>query len=228
MSRGRLSVFAKAPRPGRVKTRLVPALSPEQAASFYDAMLADVLVASLDFASRLGLEPWLHFDPPEARDALAALAPSGYRLAPQRGAGLAERMANAFAEARMEGSPALLLRGSDSPGLDFEIVEEALVQLEGGADVVLTPDQGGGYALIGMKEPRSALFELELSTASVLEETLARARSLGLLVEQTRPTFDLDWPADLARLDSLPPARSLDLCPRTVEFARTLRRIAVL
>lgn len=228
MRRGRLSVFAKAPQPGRVKTRLVPVLSFEQAAAFYDAMLGDVLVASLDFAGRLELEPWLHFDPPEARPDLAARAPAGYRLAPQRGTGLAERMANAFADARAEGCPALLLRGSDSPGLDFEIVEEALLRLEAGADVVLTPDQGGGYALIGMKEPRFALFEIPLSTTSVLDETLERARTIGLVAEQTRPTFDLDLPSDLSRLDAMAAGRSLDLCPRTVRFAGTLRRIGVL
>lgn len=246
MRRGRLSVFAKAPRPGRVKTRLTPALSPEQAAAFYEAMLTDVLVASLDFARRLELEPCLQFDPPEARDDFAARAPQGFRLLPQRGSDLAERMANAFSgtleghEARDAGEsgqpgdagearcPALLLRGSDSPALDFGTVEEALIRLEAGADLVLTPDQGGGYALIGMKKPRIALFELTLSTASVLAETLERARALGLAVALTRPSFDLDVPADLARLDELPPGRSLDLCPRTVGFLGTLRRIGVL
>lgn len=234
MRRGRLSVFAKAPRPGRVKTRLTPVLSPEQAAAFYDAMLADVLVASLDFARRLELEPFLHFDPPEAREDFAVRAPQGYALVAQRGPGLAERMANAFSDAfgardAVEGGcGALLLRGSDSPGLDFETVEEALVRLEGGADLVLTPDQGGGYALIGMKKPHRMLFELRLSTESVLAETLDRARRLGLEVGLTRPSFDLDVPADLARLDALPPARSLDLCPRTVGFRETLHRIGVL
>ncbi|MFO0689468.1 MAG: TIGR04282 family arsenosugar biosynthesis glycosyltransferase [Myxococcota bacterium] len=228
MRRGRLAVFAKAPRPGRVKTRLTPVLSPEQAAAFYEAMLADVLVASLDFASRLGLEPCLYFDPPEARAELAARAPEGFGLRAQRGADLAERMANAFAEAHASGCPALLLRGSDSPALGLELVEEALVRLEAGADLVLTPDQGGGYALIGMKEPRAALFELRLSTATVLDETLARARDLGLRAERTPATFDLDLPSDLARLDALPPDRSSDLCPRTVGFHRSLRRIGVL
>ncbi|MBK7949653.1 MAG: glycosyltransferase [Deltaproteobacteria bacterium] len=217
-----------------MKTRLTPVLSSEQAAAFYDAMLADVLVASLDFARRLELEPFLHFDPPEAREELAVRAPQAYALVPQRGPGLAERMANAFSDAfeargAVEvGCPALLLRGSDSPGLDFETVEEALTRLEAGADLVLTPDQGGGYALIGMKNPHPSLFELTLSTESVLDETLDRARALGLAVAQTRPSFDLDVPADLARLDALPPARSLDLCPRTVRFRETLHRIGVL
>ncbi|MBY0401659.1 glycosyltransferase [Myxococcota bacterium] len=211
-----------------MKTRMTPPLSPEQAAGLYAAMLGDVLDASLEFARRLELEPFLHFDPPDAREAIASLAPPGYRREPQRGLGLAERMANAFSEAAESGCGCLLLRGSDSPALDFEIVEEALTRLEAGADLVLTPDQGGGYALIGMKEPHLGLFEIRLSTDSVLAETLARARSLGLVAATTRASFDLDVGADLARLDALPPLRSSVLCPHTVEFLGRLHRIGVL
>ena len=228
MSRGWLSVFAKAPRPGQVKTRLSPPLAPEAAAALYAAMLADVLAASAGFARRLDLEPVLHFDPPDARETFGSLAPSGYRLRPQRGAGLAERMANAFEEAAAEGAEPMLLRGSDSPGLDQPLVEAALAALENGADLVLTPDQGGGYALIGLKKPRRELFEIVLSTRSVLDETLARARTLGLATHLTTPTFDLDVAADLALPLALPPERSSVLCPRTVEFIRDFRARAVL
>lgn len=228
MSRGWLSVFAKAPHPGRVKTRLSPPLSPESAASLYAAMLEDVLHASAVFSRRLGLEPVLHFDPPDARGELERYAPPGYRFRPQRGRGLAERMANAFEEAAAEGVERVLLRGSDSPGLDLPVVAAALAGLEGGADLVLTPDQGGGYALIALKEPRRELFDVVLSTGSVLEETLARARALGLVVSLTPASFDLDLVADLARLDDLPPDRSSVLCPRTVEIVRDFRARAVL
>jgi rSAM/selenodomain-associated transferase 1 len=228
VTRGRLSVFAKAPTPGRVKTRLAPPLSLEQAALLYDAMLADVLIASLDFARRLGLAAFLYFDPPEALAELRSRAPSGFELVPQVGAGLAERMANAFAQTKTAGCPLTLLRGSDSPALDFESVEQALEQLERGADLVLTPDQSGGYALIGMKEPRSELFAIALSTDSVLSETVSRARSLGLAVALTKPTFDLDVVADLDLVEALPLERSSVLCPRTVEFLAALRHSTVL
>lgn len=228
MSRGWLSVFAKAPRPGRVKTRLCPPLPPESAAALYAAMLADVLDASAAFARALGLEPVLHFDPPEARGEFERLVPAGYHCRPQRGRGLAERMANAFEEAAAEGAERHLLRGSDSPALDGSIAEAALAGLDAGADVVLTPDQGGGYALIALKEPRSRLFEVTMSTGSVLEQTLARARALGLRVQLTEPTFDLDVAADLARPLALPRERSSVLCPRTVEMIRDFRARAVL
>ena len=228
MSRGWLNVFAKAPRPGRVKTRLSPPLSPEQAAELYGAMLSDVLEASLGFADRLDLEAVLHFDPPDARAELAARAPRGFRLLPQAGAGLAVRMANAFVQGSTEGAMRMILRGSDSPGLELERVEDALARLDAGDDLVLTPDQSGGYALIALKEPRSELFEVAMSTRSVLEETLARARSLGLVASLTRPSFDLDRATDFAWIDGLAPARSSVLCPRTVEMIWTLRRSGVL
>lgn len=228
MSRGWLAVFAKAPRPGRVKTRLSPPLSLEQAAALYDAMLSDVLTASFAFARRLDLDAVLYFHPPDARAELAARTPRGFRLLPQLGAGLAERMANAFVQASSEGAARVILRGSDSPGLEQGHVEDALARLDSGDDVVLTPDQSGGYAMIGLKEPRSELFEVVMSTRSVLEETLARARSLGLVASLTRPSFDLDQAADFPWIDGIAPARSSVLCPRTVEMVWILRRTGVL
>lgn len=228
MSRGWLSVFAKAPQPGRVKTRMCPPLSPEQAAALYDAMLTDVLVASADFAKRRDLEPVLHFDPPDAQAELARRAPRAYQLRAQVGLDLAERMANAFEQAEAAGADRVLLRGSDSPGLDHATVEDALARLDSGQDLVLTPDQGGGYVLIALKKPRRELFEIGLSTGSVLTETLARARSLGLEASLTRASFDLDRAPDLAWIDGLPPERSSVLCPRTVEIIQDFRRDGVL
>lgn len=228
MSRGWLSVFAKAPRPGRVKTRMSPPLSLEQAAALYDAMLSDVLIASADFAQRLDLEPVLYFDPPDAKDELARRAPRAYQLRAQVGLDLAERMANAFEQAEAAGAERVLLRGSDSPGLDYATVEDAFDRLDAGQDLVLTPDQGGGYVLIALKKPQHELFEIELSTGSVLTETLARARSLGLEASLTRASFDVDRSPDLARIDDLAPEQSSVLCPRTVEILRDLRRGFVL
>lgn len=228
MTRGRLGIFAKAPRAGRVKTRLCPPLSLEQAAALYDALLADVLAASAEAARRLRLEPVLYFDPPDARGLFEARVPDGFRLAPQVGPTLAARMAAAFIGTETEGRPLMLLRGSDSPALDAELLEEALARLDRGADLVLTPDQGGGYALIGMKRHHPSLFEVALSTPTVLNETLSRAQAAGLRASLTRPTFDLDVAADLAALDALPAKKSSVICPRTVAFVASMRSRAVL
>lgn len=228
MIRGRLGLFAKAPCAGRVKTRMSPPLSAEQAAGLYDAMLTDVLHASAEAARRLALEPVLYFDPPEARSVFAARVPEAFALRAQRGPSLAARMAEAFRTAEIEGAPFLLLRGSDSPALDADHLREAIDRLEGGADVVLTPDQAGGYAMIGMKRHHPTLFEVVLSTATVLNETLSRSERAGLRSWLTRPTFDLDVSSDLRALDALPPEKSSVLCPHTVACVRSLRSLVVL
>ncbi len=142
--RGIIVVFARQPQPGRVKTRLIPEFTPRQAADFYAAMLADVLAATAQFATELGLEPWLAVTPGRACAELARHAPTCFRVIPQRGAGLAERMAWASAQAGATGARNILLRGSDSPMLDGALVASALASLDEN-DVVLSPDPGGGF-----------------------------------------------------------------------------------
>ena len=217
MSRGWLIVFAKAPRPGLVKTRMSPPLTLDQAAELYEAMLADILEASLRFARVLDLLPVLAFYPPDAVEDFMRRVPAGFRLQPQQGADLAERMANAFSEAAAAGAERILLRGSDSPALSLDLHQAVMDGLDSGEDLVLTPDQTGGYTLIGMRTPRPAVFELPMSTDEVMEQTLAAARSMGLQSSLTAPGFDLDTVGDFHSLDLLSEAEQLDLCPRTVK-----------
>ncbi|MEN8181626.1 MAG: TIGR04282 family arsenosugar biosynthesis glycosyltransferase, partial [Myxococcota bacterium] len=177
--RGVLVVFAKAPEAGRVKTRLVPPFSPEQAAGLYACLLGDVLEESARAARALDLELVLAAEPPEAMAALAAAAPRGLRVVAQRGPDLASRMRWALAEAAAAGSAPILLRGSDSPTLDVELFRTALARLEA-ADLVICPDRDGGYSLVAMRRAHPGLFQHPMSTPSVLEDTLAEARRLGL------------------------------------------------
>ena len=228
MSRGWLIVFAKAPRPGLVKTRMSPPLSLDQATGLYEAMLADVLQASARFAAEFDLEPVLAFHPPDAVGEMLGRAPSVFRLQIQKGLGLAERMANAFAEASAGGAPFALLRGSDSPGLEAAHIEAATLQLLQGADVVFTPDRGGGYAMVGQRSADARIFDVPMSTHDMLDRTVALCHDLGLAVEQTKPTFDLDQIEDLRLVDRLPKEGSSDLCPRTVETIAELRKRSVL
>lgn len=228
MSRGWFIVFAKAPRPGLVKTRLSPPLSLDQSAELYEQMLLDVLEASARFAREFDLEPVLAFHPPGAANELIHLAPPGFRLQVQRGLGLAERMANAFAEGAASGARWVLLRGSDSPVLGRAQVEMAVRRLEAGDDLVLTPDMGGGYAMVGLRRPCAELFEVSMSTREMLGLTLDVADRLGLKSATTAPTVDVDTAADLAALDLLPEEESSDLCPRTVEAIAALRFDGVL
>jgi len=228
LSRGWFIVFAKAPRPGLVKTRLSPPLSLDQSADLYEQMLADVLEASARFAAEFDLEPVLAFHPPDAVGELIHRAPPGFRLQVQRGFGLAERMANAFAEGAAAGARWVLLRGSDSPALTCRQVETAVTRLKAGDDLVLTPDEGGGYAMVGLREPCPELFDVPMSTQDMLGLTLEIANRLGLTSSVTSPAFDVDTVADVAALDALSEEESSDLCPRTVGAIAALRFDGVL
>lgn len=221
MSRGWLVVFAKAPRPGLVKTRLCPPYSLEESAALYKEMLADILIATRRYAEALDLEPIVAFHPPDAIFELLDGSPPDFRFQAQRGTGLGHRMAHAVREAIAAGAGMILIRGSDSPAMPFACFEEAVAALEGGSDVVLTPDQGGGYALIGMRETETRLFEPTMSTESVLDQTIAVARDLGLSAATTRASFDIDTVGDLQLLDGLTSGEKTDLCPKTVQYLST-------
>jgi rSAM/selenodomain-associated transferase 1 len=219
--RGVLLVLAKEPEPGRVKTRMVPPLSPQQASDLHCEMLRDVLIASGRIAVEIGLAPILAVYPPHAVSVLARSAPTEFQVVAQRGAGLGERMEWAIREAAASGANRILLRGSDSPTLDLEQIEAALVSLDD-CDLVISPDLGSGYNLVGVRKPTPGLFDHPMSTRTVLEDTLANAAALGLRAEVQRASFDLDTASDLGRLAA---ARSgpcgasvAKLCPRTLSF----------
>jgi rSAM/selenodomain-associated transferase 1 len=214
---GVLVVFAKQPVPGLVKTRLSPPLSPEAAAALYAEMLADVLEASARFAAELDLDPVLAVHPPAACAELARDCPAGFRAVPQRGADLAERMTRAVAEAAAAGARRILLRGSDSPMLERRTLEQALAALDT-HELVLCPDRDGGYGLVGLTHPHPGLFDHPMSTASVLEQTLARAVDRGLRTRTLEPSFDLDTLDDLQRLAALRGSPAAALCPRTMSW----------
>jgi rSAM/selenodomain-associated transferase 1 len=214
---GAVVVFARQPVAGRVKTRLSPPLSPAQAADLYRAMLADVLDATADFAARRGLAAVLAVTPPEACAELAQHAPAVYQVVAQRGPDLSARMAYAVAEQAAAGRDRILLRGSDSPALDAAAVEEALAALED-HDLSVCPDQGGGYALIGLREPAPGLFDHPMGTARALDDTLERARGLGLRIHFQPLRFDLDHFEDLRRLAAARSRGCGPLCPRTLAW----------
>jgi rSAM/selenodomain-associated transferase 1 len=214
---GTIVVFAKAPEVGRVKTRLVPPFSFEQAADFYAAMLADVLAATAGFSRELGLTPVVAVHPWERRSAVLRIAPSQFRVVPQRGVDLAARMTWAVREAAAAGAQRILLRGSDSPTLEREVVREALDGL-GELDLVLRPDCGGGYSLVGLRRPAAGLFDHPMSTRSVLEDTLTHAERLGLRTRVAEAGFDIDSAPDICRLADLRRAGIAALCPRTLAY----------
>lgn len=214
---GVVVVFAKAPHPGRVKTRMVPPLTPAQAAELYAKLLADVLSTTAEFAREFGLRPLVTVDPPEACREIAQLAPSNFSAVPQRGADLSQRMTWAVREAAATGAARVLLRGSDSPVLSGGLLREALEALEE-SDLVVCPDRDGGYSLIGLRRHAPGLFDHPMSTNSVLEQTLANAARLGLSARVQAPSFDLDRIGDLRWLAEARADGIGHLCSNTLEY----------
>jgi hypothetical protein len=152
--------------------------------------------ASPDFATTL------FFTPPEAEAWFRAAFPGLADLRPQRGEGLAERLARGFAELFDE-DPArtVVAIGSDQPLVVPTRIAAAHAALGSGADLVLGPDLGGGYYLVGLRAPCPQLFlEVEMSSAGMYAATLALGRRLGLGVATLPVGYDVDLEADLVRL----------------------------
>jgi rSAM/selenodomain-associated transferase 1 len=215
--RGAIVVFAKAPRPGLVKTRMSPPLSLEEAAELYASLLDDVLATTAELAAELDLAPIVTVHPPDACAELVDRAPASYRVMAQRGRDLSERMRWAMLEVAAGGASPILMRGSDSPVLGTQVARQALEALEI-CDLVLCPDRDGGYNLVGLRTAVSGLFQHPMSTASVLEDTLAGARALGLRVSLLEPLFDIDTAGDLAELNRIRREPAGRLCPRTLAY----------
>jgi rSAM/selenodomain-associated transferase 1 len=195
-----LGVMARAPVAGRCKTRLVPALGAEGAASLYDAMLRD----SLDAYTRVRATRHVVLGAPEENGcaALRALAPSGWEVIPQTGPGLGQRLAAAMTTLGASGD-AVVIASSDSPMAPVEALEAARGVLRAPRHVLLGPCTDGGYYLIGVSETQPGVLDgITWSTSAVLTETRARCKSLGLALRELPVTFDVDEPADLGTLEA--------------------------
>jgi rSAM/selenodomain-associated transferase 1 len=216
MSR-RVLIVAKAPIPGRAKTRLVPPLTAEQAAALQEALLLDTLEACRAEAPDTAI---LHADPSDA-PALARLAGPDVPLVLQEGRGLGDALRLGSAR-RLAGGPTALV-SSDIPGLPPGSLTRAFTLLEeGSCDVVLGPALDGGYWLIAMREPSDAPFQaIPWSTPAACAVTQQRCEEAGLEVATIDAWRDIDTPVDLGfvlrDVDELP-------APHTV---RTLRALAL-
>jgi uncharacterized protein len=192
-----LLIMAKAPRPGAVKTRLCPPLTPGLAADLYRAFLRDTLALGAGLpATDLGV---VH--PPTADDrALRALLPPGTLRWPQEGTGLGAGLGGAFARAFAAGYRRVVVMSSDSPTLPPAILADAFAALDD-HDVALGPTTDGGYYLIGLRAPQGRLFEeIAWSTGVVYAQTRARAAEGGLRVRALPEWHDVDTAGDLATL----------------------------
>ncbi|PYS96487.1 MAG: glycosyltransferase [Acidobacteria bacterium] len=223
-----LVLFARVPRPGAVKTRLTPWLTPAEALDLHRALLEDSLALLRRAAAPCGARPVVSFSEPwhpGADDAAGPLAAacSGLDLLPQRGGDLGERLEAAFADLRAAGDRPVVVIGSDSPTLPAERIVSAFALLRSGAEVVLGPAEDGGFYLIGAGRAGPGLLAgVPWGTRQVLEATERALSGAGVRPVRLPPWYDVDLPADLERLRSDPAAPSS--AARTTALLARLRR----
>ncbi len=191
----RLIVFTRHPVPGRVKTRLIPALGPAGAAALQQAMTRHTLeVASVLEGDGVTVE--VRFDG-GGREAVRRWLGDRFPLAEQGDGDLGERMRRAFDDAFAAGTGRALLIGTDCPDLDAPLLRAARAALDR-HDLVLGPARDGGYYLIGLRQPAPDLFrDVPWGTDTVLARTEGIARGLGLAVARLPVLDDVDRPEDL-------------------------------
>ncbi len=199
-------ILAKAPVPGQVKTRLVPPLTPEQAADLAKQLLQGTvkLVAGLSGVKEIvAVAPDDGID--QVRGLLAGTVPEGdcpLRFIPQGDGDFGNRISHAFEETFTRGAKGVIVLGADHPNLPSEYLARAVKTLQQEADpVVLGPTEDGGYYLIGLTRLHPELLQdIPWSTSQVLQATLEKAKATGLSVTLLPPWYDIDRPEDLHRL----------------------------
>jgi rSAM/selenodomain-associated transferase 1 len=235
--------MTKAPQAGRVKTRLVPPLTPEEAAELNKCFLRDTAAAISTACSRrpageasevqLGHAGASHteaattacgiavYTPVGAESAYTDILPADFSLLPQRGDKFGERLYFAVEDLFKCGFESVCLIDSDSPTVPAENFAEAVELLSECEDrVVLGPSDDGGYYLIGVKKPHRHLFEqIDWSTERVLNQTMQRATEIGIEVKLLPTGYDVDDDASLRRLcnELLTDSTSADIAPYTRE-----------
>jgi len=218
-----LVVMAKAPRPGRVKTRLTQSLPVEAVTELYRCLLDDTmeLTRSLGASSGMlsGSAEVAIMCPASDVEELRQLTRGVVAVVAQKGEGLAAGLTSVFAHFAAPGCKGVVAFNSDSPHLPASILGSAFEALTV-HDLVVGPTEDGGYYLVGAKVAHPALFDGDgMGTKSALEALLARARELQLSVGFTEPFYDIDVEGDLTRLASelqLAP----DHAPRTAAWLK--------
>ena len=196
--------MAKAPRPGRVKTRLTESLPIPAVLALYRCLLEDTLQLA---KSLKGVEV-VAVCPEVDQDDLAQLTGEGVSVVAQQGEGLAAGLTFVFRHFTAVGRRRVIAFNSDSPHLAPAVLQGAF-ELLAKHDVVVGPTNDGGYYLVGAKADHPTLFENDgMGTKSALDRLLTRTRELGLSTGFSELFYDIDVANDLIQL-----ARELRLAP---------------
>lgn len=221
MTRCALLVIAKCPRPGQTKTRLTPPLLPQQAAHLYECFLRDTLELARAVPN---VTRFILYAPAHESAYFSRLAPD-FRLLPQTGQSLGERLDNALTHSLSNGYDQVVIMNSDGPTLPIHYLKQAFNRLNQ-HDAVFGPSEDGGYYLVGLTRPQPRLLrEVKMSTPTVLADTLALARIEKVNVSLLPKWYDIDTITDVQRLarelGQTPPGTA----PHTRKFLKETNRI---
>jgi hypothetical protein len=189
-----MAVMAKASAPGRTKTRLVPPLNYQEAAAFNTAFLRDVAENLLAAGQHAPIEGYMAFGPPGSQAFFRKSLPSSIGLFEVWLPDFGNCLHLAMAQVLARGHGGAVVLNSDSPTLPTSLlVETAQVLAQPGDRAVLGPADDGGYYLLGLKQAHARMFDdIEWSSSRVAEQTIARARELGLKIHVLAPWYDVD------------------------------------
>ncbi len=198
-----LVIFAKAPIPGEVKTRLSPGLTEDEAATLHGSFVLDTLERTKAAASKfkLPVDRFLACAPSSSHVFFKIMeARHGVTLLDQQGCDLGARMAQAFAALFARGYRYIVVVGTDVPSLPLTHYRDAVQSLTR-HDLILGPARDGGYYLIGMTAPHPNLFrDIPWSTNQVLALTQEKATAAGLKIALLPVWSDVDTLDDLQAL----------------------------
>jgi hypothetical protein len=199
-------LYARAPRRGEVKTRMIPRLDADEALALHVALVEDSLDLLRDAAAAADAVPYVAFSEPSpgtsaGPDRRLSRAIGDIELLPQRGEDLGERLLHTCDDLLQRDHPGVVVIGSDSPTLPANRLVQARAALRQDADAVIGPTEDGGYYLIGVARSLPGLFgNIAWGTGSVYADTLAAARRIGARTDVLPYWYDIDRPDDLARL----------------------------
>jgi hypothetical protein len=210
-----LVIMAKRPAVGHTKTRLSPPLTLAEAAALYGAMLRD----TIQLGARLeGVQLAIAVTPPEATSTFQRIGPPDIILLPVAGVDIGDCLNQVLSSLLAAGHPQAIALNSDGPTLPKAYLRQGFVRLDD-ADVVLGPNEDGGYYLIGLKQACPELFQdIEWSSERVTDQTLARAQAMGLSVSMLPTWYDVDTSADLDRLQGELASLPASALPHTRHF----------